>query len=276
MLIGPELAAFWAQPGDTPSLDVTNRVTDALSDQMGTWEYSLRMSGSAANGTNIPVTSDYDLIATTPSTSDNPHERREHWLDFRNSLRRALEERFNAEAIDLSLKCFNIDRSLELPPTDILPCLARTALIDGIPVKMIEFWTNERNPRQILSSPSSHIRNNREKDARTNGAAKQLVRVAKNGRGLLVASDVIGPATAPSYMIESSVMNMPDEIFTGDPLEDLRRYVAFMQRALLGPSTRIRLKSGNGLHPLIGPDELRQWDYDDAERFTREVAEIAA
>lgn len=276
MSIGRELVDQWAiKPADTTLITdhVMSRVSDALNDRLDPSAYRLDASGSQKNGTSIPGPSDCDLILRLNQQYPGIDTVSSH-LDRQRAIMDLLEKKLGKNTVELSLKCLNIDKS-DFPPTDIVVCKDLPVTLGGRSVDAIQILTNEHNPNRIISYPALHFTNGNEKNTLTEGAAKQLVRVLKNAREALQKNDTIGPVTAPSYMIESSVYSMPDHLFTGDPYEDLQSYIRFMLESL-HTDTTTPLLAGSKVYPLIGHDTHTQWGIENAKTFVRALYELAA
>ena len=258
-----------ASPLETTTA-IQETIQDALYDfpAFDEYDYVLTAAGSGRRGTSVEGASDADFILSIPANDHVSLARRyEQWVAFRDTARDALTK-LRPKTIMQAAKCIDIEHPEYPQPIDVTPCLRH-------PTGVIEFWTSTRTPNHILSFPDQHLERLDGADMVTAGATRSLARVVKSHKNTLIAQDTLDPKTAPSYMLESSVMSMLAHLFTGDPNQDLRNYIAFMQGALDGKNP-IPLQHGSGHAPLIGTNPNTDWRIKDARTYITQLFETTA
>lgn len=217
---------------------------------------SVLPTGSTYRGTSVPGSSDTDILVVLGIEGQlDIMARQKLWVKFNSNVHSALIAKLGENSVSQANKC------IDLTPicADIVPCLARTINIGNKATSAIEFWTNNEPSEHILGFPDLQHKNVAAKNLRTQGAYVKLVKTLKKLKEKLVDASDIDPRTAPSYMLESSAMCMPDSLFTGEPTQDLKEYIKFMQAALSSPSSGHMIRHGSGLYHLIGDNPHTQW-----------------
>ncbi|WP_127507785.1 nucleotidyltransferase domain-containing protein [Actinoplanes solisilvae] len=277
----PDRLAEWAEPPGEFMLSWTEEVLrDALTYARRLRErpYEIFLQGSYANGTNIGQTSDVDLVVMLqlPFEEDvealdaagrNNFERRYEedfygWEDFRQDVLSALRE---SHFVDPGYKCVGIRDwdSLLRVPADILPALEFRRYSD-FPTPVTEVYHQgvffrDGDGRSITNFPKQHRVNGNDKDFRTGRRFKQVVRVAKHLRGLAKEQGLLDGITAPSYLIECLLYNVPDEVYRAalpDAAGGALDWLAHCCRT--DPEAFAALPCQNELNDLFGdgPDQL--------------------
>jgi len=104
----------------------------------------------------------------------------------------------------------------------------------------------DREGRPIVNFPKQHRRNGDEKDLRTGGRFKEVVRAAKRARR---PADV---GAAPSYLLECLLYNVPDEVYlTGPAYHGALDWLRRCHRD--DPATFAGLLCQNGINRIFGP-----------------------
>src|SRR4051812_13754894 len=88
------------------------------------------------------------------------------------------------------------------------------------------FWTKGR--QQVINYPKRHRDNGALKNTYTNEWFKPSVRMFKNTRDYLVASDEDAQKKYPSYFIENLMFNVPDGQFGGSFQRTYSNTVSFL------------------------------------------------
>jgi hypothetical protein len=235
--------------------------------------------GSYANKTNIATDSDVDMVialrsAFYPEKSElSALELEEYakyyeqadrtWRDFRKAVIKVLHSDFFLKE---GRKAIQVRSGLIRLPADVLvaldyrhyrrfPSFAGQSFVEGV-----QFYTPD--DQKIVNYPKRHIRACAQKDLRTNGKYREVVRVAKNARNALIAGEKspIEPGTAPSYFLESLLWNVPDPCYRGELENAYRRVIGWLDGH---PSWDMHLPNGRG--GLFGHTADTSWSRSGAE-----------
>ncbi|GIF22141.1 hypothetical protein BJ973_002466 [Actinoplanes tereljensis] len=203
--------------------------------------YEIFGQGSRVNNTYLDPASDIDLVLMLEApTADYG------WAEFRDDVVATLAESYT---VRMGRRCVNVDD----PGSqfgEMVDILVATQHQEGV------FFLDQEG-RPIVNFPKQHRRNGDDKDRRTGGRFKQVVRETKRRR-LPVLPE------APSYLLECLLYNVPDEVYRtatpGDALAWLHRF----QHE--DPGGFAALPCQNGINRLFGsgPD---QWDAGEAARI---------
>jgi hypothetical protein len=117
--------------------------------------------------------------------------------------------------------------------------------------------------RPIVNFPRQHRINGDAKDRRTGGRFKQVVRMLKT-----VRRPVITDGSAPSYLLECLLFNVPDEVYrTSSPELAYRGALDWLRRCHReDPVSFAALPCQNGINPIFGPGP-DQWAPEQAGRI---------
>ncbi|GAA2537204.1 nucleotidyltransferase [Winogradskya consettensis] len=208
--------------------------------------YEIFAQGSRVNGTYLEQSSDIDLVLMLKTPSDAYG-----WEEFRDDVLGALGETYS---VRMGRRCLNVDDedSLFGEMVDILVATEHR----HYPVPGVEFYEQgvffrDVEGRPIVNFPKQHRRNGDEKDLRTGGRFKQVVRAAKRARKL--AGD-----PTPSYLIECLLYNVPDQVFmTPAPYRCAFDRLSRCYRE--DPVAFAALACQNGINRLFGPGP-DQWE----------------
>jgi hypothetical protein len=178
-------------------------------------------------------------------------------------------------------RCVNVDArdSLFGEMVDIL--LAKEyRLYSASPALGVELYEQgvffrDREGRPIVNFPKQHRRNGDEKDLRTGGRFKEVVRTAKNVRRLAERELMITEGAAPSYLLECLLYNVPDRVYRTSSLRDAyRRALEWLRRCYReDPVSFAGLPCQNGINRLFGagPD---QWEPGETGRIVDALHQI--
>ena len=242
--------------------------------------YEIFCQGSRVNNTYIEDASDIDLVlmlkmpfesnvqALDEAGMDNFRERHQAghygWGEFRDDVLAALGESY---VVRMGRRCINVDApdSLFGEMVDIL--LAKEyRLYSAFPAPGVELYEQgvffrDNEGRPIVNFPKQHRRNGDEKDLRTGGRFKEVVRTAKNIRRLAEREQMITEGAAPSYLLECLLYNVPNHVYRTSSLKDAyRRALEWLRRCYReDPVSFAGLPCQNGINRLFGagPD---QWE----------------
>jgi hypothetical protein len=242
--------------------------------------YEIFGQGSRVNNTHIGHASDIDLVlmlrmpfVSNVGVLDEPgmgNFRKRYradlygWEEFREDVLAALGESY---VVRMGRRCANVDApdSLFGEMVDILVA-TEYRLYSAFPAPGVELYQQgvffrDREGRPIVNFPKQHRRNGDQKDLRTGGRFKEVVRTTKLIRGLAEQERMIAEGAAPSYMLECLLYNVPDDVYRrSSPGEAYCRAIEWLQRCHReDPMSFAELLCQNGINRLFGkgPD---QWE----------------
>lgn len=261
---------------------------------LGSRPYEIFCQGSRVNNTYIEDASDIDLVlmlkmpfesnveALDEAGMDNFRERRQvglyGWEEFRDDVLAALGESY---VVRMGRRCVNVDTpdSLFGEMVDIL-LATEYRLYSAFPAPGVELYEQgvyfrDREGRPIVNFPKQHRRNGDEKDLRTGGRFKEVIRTAKRVRRLAERELMIGEGAAPSYLLECLLYNVPDHVYRTSSLgEAYRGALEWLRRCYREDAVSFaELPCQNGINRLFGagPD---QWDVAGTGRIVNILQQI--
>ncbi|MFI5937685.1 nucleotidyltransferase [Actinoplanes sp. NPDC051494] len=211
--------------------------------------YQIFAQGSRVNGTAVEPTSDIDLVLMLSAPAGVSA-----WEDFRDDVLTVLGESYT---VRMGRRCVNVDDpdSLFGEMVDILVATEyRFHPVPGAGSFEQGVFFRDREGRPIVNFPKQHRRNGDAKDLRTGGGFKQVVRTAKQARRR-------AGSTAPSYLLECLLYNVPDHVYrAGSPGAAYRGAIAWLRRChRTDPVAFAGLSCQNGINRIFGPGP-DQWD----------------
>jgi len=219
---------------------------------LGARPYEIFGQGSRVNNTAVDPGSDIDLVLMLKP----PFEAGYGWTGFRDDVMAALGESYT---VRMGRRCVNVDdpESLFGEMVDILVATEyRLGPAEGV-------FFLDREGRPIVNFPKQHRRNGDAKDLRTGGRFKQVVRMLK-----AVRRRVITDGSAPSYLLECLLFNVPDAVYrTASPEQAYRGALDWLRRCHReDPVAFAALPCQNGINRIFGPGP-DQWAPDATGRI---------
>lgn len=187
------------------------------------------IQGSYANGTNIRSESDVDLAVVQEnifrtkyrsgvtdanyrfvSASAEP-------LSLKDEVENALIAKFGRYQVSRHNKSIHVDGNTYRKDADSVPCQRYRDYsndfnndpfnyIGGVVIKADDGSV-------VINYPEQHIKNGVEKNKSTSLRFKKIVRIAKNIRVKMEQQNIISAKKISSFLIESLLWNVPDEIY---------------------------------------------------------------
>ncbi|GIE05050.1 nucleotidyltransferase domain-containing protein [Paractinoplanes durhamensis] len=205
--------------------------------------FEIFAQGSRANNTYLATGSDIDLVLMRRAPFEGG------WTDFRDDVLAALGEIW---PVRMGRRCLNVDDPGSLFG-EMVDVLVATEYLSSSGEQGVYFLDREGRP--IVNFPKQHRRNGDEKDLRTGGRFKQVVRTAKRHR----------PPGTPSYLLECLLHNVPDHIYRAPSA--YRDALAWLRRCHReDPAAFAALPCQNGINRLFGPGP-DQWEPAEAARI---------
>jgi hypothetical protein len=240
---------------------------------LGARPYEIFGQGSRVNNTYLEQGSDIDLILMLKM----PFGSNDHygWAEFRDDVLAVLGESY---IVRMGRRCLNVDDADSLfgEMVDILVATEyRRYSSPGAERYEQGVFFRDRDGRPIVNFPKQHRRNGDEKDVLTGGRFKEVVRSAKRIRRLAEREQMIAGGTAPSYLIECLLYNVPGHVYQTSSIEGAYRgafrWLRWCHRE--DPVSFAALPCQNGINRLFGagPD---QWAAGAAARIVDILHEI--
>jgi len=271
----------WSHQGSiTQSAQTYADVRKVLEDSRAPYaskDFSVFLSGSYGNDTNIFADSDVDIIICLNSTyyseTDNLSESEKsnyqnNWSaasygieDFRKEVLRWLEHNYGGAVKDGN-KAIAIKGNSKRRDADVLPCAQHRRYTSyskstyGSYHQGIIFWT--KDGKKIINFPKQHKDNCSQKHNGTNNRFKPHVRIVKNMRNELIGRGKLNDGVAPSYFLEGMLWNAPNSKFVYSRGETFINYWNW-----LNESTSKDLVCANDLHWLIRDGAEVCWNESD-------------
>ena len=202
-MIDPVQLIEWSYSGKSEyDANVYNRLAEVIDRNFDIDEIFLQ--GSYANSTGVFSSSDVDIVVVCSGYYINSYNWKTDLKRLKYDLFDAIDRSYNFQ-FELGKKTIKYKGSPNYSPVDILPCIQYGSK-EG---HGIAFYDHSKN-RYVVNYPKQHKENGIEKNKRTNGSYKKIVRVFKNLRDYLIDEDELEEDIAPSYYVECLLYNVPD------------------------------------------------------------------
>lgn len=274
-LSAADLRSFTTQGAQDAAAATYAAVQQALksSSALDDLDYDVFLQGSYANATNTRGDSDVDVVVMLYSTYmpeisrlsaaevRNYEARRVPGTvtadEFRQRVERALRGYFGADRVDPRNKCIRVPKVPGYVDADVVPALqhrlftsypayGEPSFVEGISIKPL------RGGR-IVNYPKEHIRNGQRKNNSCSGNYKPTVRQVKRVRRRAVDQGLLGPKSAPGYLLECMVSNVPDAYFSSDEVSRVKNAVRWLN-AKSAAELQSSIWSGDKIYHLFVDD----------------------
>lgn len=277
----------WANPPSSgkhiTAHEQVRRAIDASSALNGR-KIEVFLQGSYANSTNIRAESDVDIVV---QLSSNFYANKEDfseferslydltftsssygWTQFKADVYVALVNHFGAENVKDGTKCIKVKGNDSRVHADVIPGIKFRKYTgfnlgsENDYVEGVKFWTKDNTP--IINYPKIHIDNGQQKNhiLRTRENYKDTVRILKNMTVTMLDEYGVDRKVAPSYFLECSVYNAPDNYFHSDHVSNFESFLNFIMRECNAE----QMRTVSHQHALFG-DEPWQWNQAQASEF---------
>ncbi|WP_353427268.1 nucleotidyltransferase [Polynucleobacter sp. MWH-UH19D] len=248
------------------------------------------LQGSYANDTNVIGESDVDIIIRLDSAftydlsliSDNqknkfqaafPISAAYKYSDFRGDVVNLLIARFDSEVV-IGSKAIQISPKGNRRKADVLVAIKHRKYFSFDPMKPDDYLEGisfyKKDGTHIVNFPQLHKDYLVEKNKRTLGMLKHVIRIFKNLRKKLVEQKIINIGSAPSYFIEGMLSNVPDELFnTSTYTEAVINCIDWLKRV-----DSSKLFCANMQHRLINGGADISWNKREFEEFIFGAAHV--
>lgn len=260
-----------------------------IKDKINNKKVSVYLQGSYGNSTNIYADSDVDVVVehhTTWGYDISALSNEEQvlfrtiypdatysWEHFRRDVLQSLRAYYGT-AVEERKKVLAVNVSSYRMTADVLPAIGYRRYYqfksdrENISVDGIRFHVPSENNRTVINYPDWHRYYGTKKHEETDGQYKPTVRMFKNARNHLIDNGVIADGLMPSYFLECTLFNVPNEHFVSSLQETFYNILKFLN----GANVDI-FQCQNGQLPLIGetPEQLRK---DNLTAFRRELINL--
>lgn len=222
------------------------RIREAIqkSEELKVYAVEVFGQGSYANDTNVKLESDVDINVcctayfftayNAEGISDKTfgYETGNHsYDDFKEKVRKALVAEFGDDNVKDKNKCFSVVENSNRVKADVVPTFELRRHDDATlshVIKGVRYYAKDGTV--VSNYPKQHIENGKRKNARTQKRFKRLVRIFKKIRYKMIDDGVQISTHITSFLLESLVWNVPEEVFNGydtwtDRLKEAIRYI---------------------------------------------------
>lgn len=202
------------------------------SERLENYDFTVYAKGSYPNFTNVVRDSDVDIAVELTTFFGNQfiHKAKDLTLDdvgvmpytgdatlagFKDDVESALVAYFGAESVDRGNKAIRVAENSGRLPADVVPCVTeRTWTSQGNYNQGIRLQSDREPNERIINYPQQHLSEGTAKNERTNRRYKRVVRILKRLENEMVDEGIV--EVIPSFLIESSVWNVPNDLFDAD------------------------------------------------------------
>jgi hypothetical protein len=196
--------------------------------------------GSYHNNTNVRQESDVDIcvccmnpffadysFADYGDTEVGNVNATYTYAQFKNDVQAALESKFGKSAVTRGDKALDVRANTYRVDADVVAAFAYRQYLKKQPNYVSGgFTTSYIEPpgtkfisdsgKVIINWPEQHYANGVEKNKRTGGRFKLIVRAVKRLKFYLIDNNIDAAKHVPSYLLECLMFNVPDSTFSGD------------------------------------------------------------
>lgn len=201
-----------------------------LDERLKNMKIEVFAQGSYANNTNVKSESDIDICVMLKDTfhtkypegkTDKDYGFSKSSLtygDYRNMVKKAMQNKFGSQYVNEGNKSIKINENSYHVQADVVPSLQfrnyryansfdPNQFVEGI-------WFIALDGTEVVNYPKKHIENGKSKNISTDGYYKKAVRIMKHIKNDMAGDGVANDNTISSFLIESLVYNVPNEVFT--------------------------------------------------------------
>ena len=254
------------------------------SDRLSNYEFDVYAKGSYPNFTNVVADSDVDIAVELTTFFGNRfiHEAKGLSLSdvgvipytgdatlagFKDDVQAALTGYFGVESIQRGNKAIRVTENSGRLPADVVPCVTeRTWTSQGRYNEGIRLQSDRNPEERIINYPRQHLEEGTRKNDATSRRYKRVVRILKRLENEMVDEGVIG--VVPSFLIESSVWNVPNSKFDASTWKGrVRAALAHIYNETMndGCVTSDDWLEANAIKFLFWSGQ--NWSYQDAHEF---------
>lgn len=240
----------WSKPSSDNECDKQENAERMIGDAIRAYEalktrdIKIIAQGSYRNNTNVRQESDVDICACCMEPFFDDYQFADYnraeagvvpasytYAQFKNDVQAALEVKFGRPGVTRGDKAFDVHANTYRVDADVVAAfayrlytkkeynfLAGTYLTSYVEPPGTKFVAD--NGKIIINWPEQHYANGVEKNKRTGGRFKFIVRVLKRLKFYLIEKGVGAADAVASYLIECLMYNVLDSVFGGDSYKD--------------------------------------------------------
>jgi hypothetical protein len=289
MAIPEDQLEVWAKAGSQVVSENTFTSVKTALERQGTKYFGksveIFLQGSYGNGTNIRSESDVDIVIRLRNLfhlefqgvqpTDQYNIRKEYsdatYLlpQFKNDVVAALVDYYGVKSVDVGQKAIKIkqDEHENRREADVIVAdtyrrydLVQSKIVSSDGISFLS------NGERINNFPHQHTKNGNLKDIETGGRYKEMVRLLKNMRLVLIERGLLVDGSAPSYFIEGLLYNVPSETFMGTLGQSFVTCLRWLNKA-----DQSALKTPSGLHWVTREGRSTCWPCQQCSDFISAV-----
>lgn len=268
MLIPEQQLQTWASPPSPTEMQKIRNTRTVIEDilkrklpideikkkyNLSNFGYEVYLQGSYANSTNIRFVSDVDIavqlnaVFYSDKSQLDEDEKYLHSMSyssssynfrqFKDQIFNALIEELGSEQVHWKNKCLNIDENTYRKEADVVPCIQYKLYKKFISYDNQNFVEGMKlfdtsNNKEIINFPKIHLKNCESKNVDTGGKFKDMIRIFKNMKHILIENNLLDEDVAPSYFIENLLYNCSSSCFDGNYEECMLKTLQYIFDAI--------------------------------------------
>jgi predicted nucleotidyltransferase len=225
---------------ETKCQQTVERIKSVLQRHFGN-SVDIYLQGSYRNRTNVRKESDVDIVVehvgyffhdiSRLSTEDQQRYNTARtpadyqFSQFKVDIQNLMIREFGSANVQRKNKCIYILQDQYRVNADVVPCYTYKRFYTYKDVEAEGIALLSDQGILINSFPKQHYNNGAQKNIRTNGNFKSIVRALKVVRNQLVDSSTITEETMRSFLLECLVWNVADSLFLRSTLHEVGREV---------------------------------------------------
>ena len=219
----------WGQPPDERSEEkcqrTAERIKQVISGHFGS-SVELYLQGSYRNRTNVKTDSDVDIVAEhtgyffhdisalSPDDQARYNQSRTpasyKFEQFKIDMHNLLIREFGSTLVQRKNKCIYIAKDAYRVNADVVPCYSFKRFCTYKDVEAEGMALLSDDGKLVNNFPKQHYENGAQKNIRTNGKYKSVIRALKVARNQLCDAGQISDDAMPSFLLECLIWNVSD------------------------------------------------------------------
>jgi hypothetical protein len=236
----------WSKPSSDNECEKQENAERMIGDAISAYEplkqrdIKIIPQGSYRNNTNVRQESDVDICVCCMEPFFDDYNFADYarsgagvytasytFAQFRNDVQAALESKFTKKGVTRGDKAFDVHANTYRVDADVVAAFAfrvytrkeynfliKTYLTPYVQPPGTKFIAD--GGKIIVNWPEQHYATGVDKNKRTGGRFKFIVRALKRLKFYLIAKGIDAAKPIPSYLIECLMYNVPDQVFDGD------------------------------------------------------------
>ncbi|WP_370398557.1 nucleotidyltransferase [Tenacibaculum dicentrarchi] len=216
-------------PSNTEETKLSNAermIKEAISenDELNGMDIDIYGKGSYANDTNVRLNSDIDICVCLRDTIfiQLPKNKEQEdfgykdssykFSDFKDTIEQALIDKFGDSELKRNDKCITIKENSYRVEADVVPSFEYHRYDDNGSKHIGTKFISDKG-YSVINYPKQHIKNAKEKNAKTKRRYKRLTRIVKRIRYKMIDDGEEVSDKINSFLLECLIWNVPNKIF---------------------------------------------------------------